>query len=145
MADILRKQGRNIGSSGGSGGGGLTEEEHDALMSIASMPARGDFNPEKAASNAFLVYKRSDAIMRVCCIGYDKASIKFQGSGTSRSISFIDDRNTTISTHSLPNDSSWSNYFDVPNNAVSFDVVCDNGNLFYSLLTADSPYNPDNQ
>lgn len=153
MANILRKQGRTIGSSGGSGGGGLTEEEHDALMSIASMPARGDINPECNLSGhgtmpLLFPYNNNQAYTtRIPILGYAKI-----GLGASRTITckMIKADNTQMSSFTISGTASLSNYIDIPEDVVELAITPSTGadavySVYYSLLTSDSPYNPDNQ
>ena len=147
------------GISNLGGGGGLTQEEHDALMSIASMPARGDFNPNKESSTGtnFTISFRADGNASLClsavpCSGYDK--LAFYHNYTASSITLYWGRadGTRYEAFSTPAKNVWSDYNDVPSDAVSLvirtyvsGVTAYAANGSVSMLTADSPYNPDNQ
>lgn len=157
MADILRKQGRTIGSSGGSGGG-LTQEEHDWLESLASYtPNMYDINPLKTTSTSELTGGKlfigcrkiggetTKSYLPVC--GYDK--IAFNGSVATCSFRFVYADGTTDPSYTSINNGTWTNYYTIPDNAVYVQIEqyydTSNhmtGDLYYSLLTKDSPYNP---
>lgn len=131
-------------SSGGASGGGLTQEEHDALMSMASMPARGDVNPEKSTLFPTIIGNSYNAWFPI--IGFDKVSVMRSVTNITQAM-FADSAGATISTITLPSANTWSDYIDVPSNAMFLKMYAGSGNgtVHYSLLTADSPYNPDNQ
>ena len=157
MADILRKQGRNIGSSGGSGGGGLTEEEHDWLESLAAYePNMWDINPNLVAdtgstppgADAYSIYVPYRSTLfefsgvdkfpvcgykRIKVWGfasvYNKEKFRFQFADNSfgQTIDFV---------------SGWSDWITVPENAigVQFAHTNSNGNMYmyYALSTSES-------
>lgn len=145
------------GISNLGGGGGLTQEEHDALMSIASMPARGDWNAEK--QDILPVYRgtvKNGFYVRIPLIGYAKLAFKLDGTDTTYfngkvNLYFVSDNDTQIETLTKPANRVWSDYLDIPSDAVALEIVGTNadtslyGFVYASILTADSPYNPDNQ
>ena len=144
------------GISNLGGGGGLTQEEHDALMSIASMPARGDWNAEK--QDILPVYRgtvKNGFYVRIPLIGYAKLAFKLDGNPTyfygKVNLYFVSDNDTQIETLTKPANRVWSEYLDIPSNAVALEIVGPDadtsldGFVYASMLTADSPYNPDNQ
>lgn len=135
-----------LDSSTGSGGGGLTQEEHDALMSIASMPARGDINPERSISSQGVTIA-ANSTGYIPILGYDKIAVG-RGTNTPSSIYFADVSGNNIGTISVPSSSNtFGEYVSIPSNAIYVAAVSASLNIWFecSLLTADSPYNPDNQ
>ena len=134
-----------------SGRGGLTPEEHDALMSISSMPARGDWNPEKLSTEVYaIVYQPStggghQAVTSCNVVGYDKIAVCASSSSATNVCQFLAANGDVISNISIS--TSWSNYISIPENAVCVyaSVQTYPGRIYVSMLTKDSPYNPDNQ
>ena len=142
MANV-EAYGTNIVGSGSSGGGGLTQQEHEWLESLASMPALGDINPDKAATTAYIGAPSSGS-SAFPVKGYDKIAVYWKSSKPSPN--FIDSSGTVISAISMPSSAStWSDYIDIPSNATYVQIASGSAVLYYSLLTADSSYNPDNQ
>ena len=134
-----------------SGGGGLTQEEHDALMSLASMPARGDWNPEKISTDIYAIVHQPStggselAIAHCNVVGYDKIAVRVSSSSPTVACQFLAANGDVISNISIS--TSWSNYISIPENAVCVyaKVATYPGMIYISMLTKDSPYNPDNQ
>ena len=138
------------GGSESSGGGGLTQEEHDWLESISSMPARGDINPGKIYGTPFVLCSYSNtSYAYIPILGYDKVAIAVSSaSSTGSTMKFIDNYGQVVSTTPKPStDRAFTDYVDIPNNAVVLLVESPGTSIvvYYSMLTADSPYNPDNQ
>lgn len=136
-------------STGSGGGGGLTQEEHEALMSISSMPARGDFNPLKETDSdlAMRSYTNNYAIAAPILIGYDKVAFYFSAGGNGN-VQILDAAGNVLSTIAFTIN-TWSSYYDIPEGGVYLKFVSPTSQnsiaCWVSLLTKDSPYNPDNQ
>ena len=152
---LLILHGQEVGGS--SGGGGLTQEEHDALMSLAAYePNMYDINPNKEAGSSVAAgciklgvgSSNPKCYMPVC--GYDKLALyKYSSSGTSSFKWAYSDGSESETVSSLSSN-TWSEYYTIPSNAICAIITgtytADSWiTVNYSLLTKDSPYNPDNQ
>lgn len=134
------------GISNLGGGGGLTQEEHDALMSIASMPARGDVNPGKLSNIQSYIIASSKGFFPI--IGYDKIAIKKYQNTSSMKIQDANEVDLAVIDLSATAVGNWTDYVTIPTNAVYLRADSSSAGtmaVVYSLLTKDSPYNPDNQ
>lgn len=152
-----------LGGGGAASGGGLTQEEHDALMSFASLPARADYNPNKQTPSTYnrnpsvynmaLIADGSTSYSCIPCIGYAKLAFYYVSTANivsvhwGRSDGSIDSESAFDITRN-----TWSNYVDIPQDAICLvakgTLSGTTGAAFpctVSMLTADSPYNPDNQ
>lgn len=129
------------GISNLGGGGGLTQEEHDALMSIASMPARGDVNPTKDLDN-FKIFSTNGTSSDLVVDGYDTLSLyKYSTSGSGTCSWIKRDGTSEALTVTV---GSW-NDIAIPSDAQILRLVTSSGTsltLRYALFTTDSPYNP---
>ena len=136
-------------SSGSSGGGGLTQEEHDWLESVAKMPNYYDINPEKQTVNGFFRTNVS-SFGTLPVLGYDKIAL-YQWASYYVDYRFnYKDGSTDSSFTGRTTRGAWTNYIQIPENANEIYFSSNSGTesyaaISYSLLTADSPYNPDNQ
>ena len=141
-----------IGSTNNSGtsvvttGSGLTQEEHNAIMSIASMPARGDVNPnfDISAFNVTVV-QTTPVVMPI--YGYDKIRLKNNGTYQVK-YQFVNIDGSLIGMSTNIDSNSDTGYIQIPNDARAVRVVGTTtitAPVMYSLITTDSTYNPDNQ
>lgn len=155
--------GKVLGASiGGSGGGGLTQEEHDWLESLAKYtPNMYDVNPTKSQDYALNVYvpngtyNDSKRVPIVVC-GYDAVSFyKYTASNTYAKFVWVyadgsisDEVNFSASSYPI----GWHD-FKIPENAIAIKLAGPISNAvsnsygitYFALFTKDSPYNPLNQ
>ena len=139
------------------GGGGLTAEEHGWLESLANYePNMYDINPTKEQAQPGLWRLcgggSNYSYINIPCCGYNKIAMKTDQTSSSKipayAFYYADgsvDSYTNLST-------TWTNWITIPENAVIIKIrVQGNGDsaypvlVYFSLLTKDSPYNPDNQ
>ena len=158
--------GGNTGENASISGGGLTQEEHDALMSLVSYtPNMYDINPtqstvmlytaDNTATPGLFIYAYTGGAKRytsfpVC--GYTKIAFNNNTNipgGIKFCYIYVDG---TQSEYYSITYNSWTEYYDIPSNCLTVKIhnstsITNNywDSLCYSLLTADSPYNPDNQ
>jgi hypothetical protein len=154
MANI-EAYGTNIVGSGGSGGGGLTQQEHEWLESLASYtPNMYDINAEKnTAGNVpgrIIVCADTDSprsYIPVC--GYDKIAFYQASSGRTMKYKWLYS-DGTMSEETTLTYNTWTDYISIPANVVCVVITAYYSSMTYSafnysLLTKDSLYNPDNQ
>lgn len=143
---------------GGAASGGLTAEEHEWLESLANYtPNMYDINPTKTQGQPGAIriggVGSSTSYSNIPCCGYDKVSLMTTQTSSSRIPKYtfqyadgsVDDYENVPTT--------WSNWITIPQNAVliKFSEIGPSSDtaylswVYFSLLTKDSPYNPDNQ
>ena len=108
-----------------------------------------DINPEKSTSS--IAYFTCDIYQENIPIsGYSKIALYMTTGGASFTATayFRDASGQNVSSFNVSND-TWTSYITIPSNALFFSLYKQGMsgvyNVRYSLLTADSPYNPDNQ
>ena len=148
-------------NQGGATGGGLTKEEHDVLMSLGSFqPNMYDINPEKLTDKwIYGLYCGGGSgaqkeFTSIPVSGYKKFALYSHGSSTGYkfTISYYDTHGNKVTDDTTINmqPTSWTEYLDIPDGTALLYVTglwWESNKLYgsYSLLTANSPYNPDNQ
>ena len=138
-----------------SGGIGLSSQEHEWLeqmhndvAAIASMPARGDINPTQSKNSIYRAAPGTKTSWKIPVIGYDKFSLIIDNTTAAYQLSYsvVDTNgNSLISGNFGP---QWSEYIQIPENGVMLIVSSPYDHTLtasVSILTKDSPYNPDNQ
>lgn len=141
------------------GGGGLTAEEHGWLESLANFqPNMYDINPEKQTGT--WIYGlwcgggsgMTKGFTSLPVSGYAKFAIYNNSGNRSFKISYYDTHGQKVTEDSTisPAANTWCDYQDIPSGTAFLYITSvwqstDTVLGAYSLLTADSPYNPDNQ
>lgn len=131
-------------STGSGGGGGLTQEEHDALMSLAAYePNMYDANPtlidDSAQANSFKIYMyhgynktNRPGINKIPVCGYKRIKVSADA-GDHSYLKYEFQLSDGSWSHEISATSGWSDWITIPENAIAFHVSSSYSSGYFSV------------